>query len=490
MKKKLLLADDSITIQKVVGIIFAKEGYELLTASDGDKAFDLVLTHKPDLVIADIVMPGKNGFELCQAIKSHPALGTTSVLLLPGAFEEFDETRAVDVCADGWLTKPFESQALIDKVTALFAMPPLRLVASAQAEAEDEMSAETATAEEMAPAVADVTLETEEDDFFAVAEPDGDRSDAANETPVAEKSSDSELWGEVSFAEEDLKPQELLAASDQDEEESAEPVAEDDDPYRPAQALTPEQLAPYVSTPAAPLQEERDAPKFEPLPVETDQAFEYIAEDKIEDDNSSAATMAESDDVLELMEADFEQAEALVEDSATFIDLAAADEVLDHEAPAEAAIDLTQEDELLADNEILDLTEVDVFEEKTLVAAPPEAPPVQAASDEGEGLHEESLEQMIEEDEPLEAGSFEAAAFVAPAAPAAPADTVLSAETVEEQLRQLPEEEIAQIVEKVAGPLIERLAREMLEQVVWEVVPDLAETMIRTEIEKIKRGEA
>lgn len=536
MKKKLLLADDSITIQKVVGIIFANESYELLTASDGDKAFDLALTHKPDLVIADIVMPGKNGFELCQEIKSHPALETTSVLLLPGAFEEFDETRAVEVCADGWLTKPFESQALIDKVTVLLAMPPLRLVASAQA-AEDEMAAETAAAEQLAPVVADVTLETEEEDFFTVAEPDDDHSDAANETSAAANSSDNELWGEVSFEEEDLKPQELLAASDQNEEESAEFAAEEDDPYQPAQALTPEQLAPYMSTPAALPQEEQGSPDVEPLSAETDQDFEFIgdqpddedenisteadfagaaqmteaapsvefvAEDGIEDDSDRADTTAESDDVsndvFELMEEDLEQAEELLEDPATFIDMSAADEVFDHETSAEADIDLTPEDELSADNEILDLTEVDVFEEEeTLVAAPLEEPPVQADIDEGEFLYEESPEQIIDEDEPVETGSFDAAAFAAPAAPAAPAvpavladpaHTASSAETVEQQLRQLPEEEIVQIVEKVAGPLIERLTREMLEQVVWEVVPDLAETMIRSEIEKIKRGEA
>ncbi|MBW6509368.1 MAG: response regulator [Desulfuromonadales bacterium] len=531
MKKKLLLADDSITIQKVVEIIFAKEGFELLIASDGDKAFDLVLTHKPDVVIADIMMPGKNGFELCQAIKSHPALGTTSVLLLPGAFEEFDETKALDVCADGWLTKPFESQALIDKVTALFEVPPLRLVSAAQVEAEHEVSAETVTAEQMAPAVADLTPEAGEEDFWGVPELDNEPADAANDTSVAVSSSDSELWSEVSFEENDLKPQELLAASDEDQEESAEPAA--DDPYPSAQALTPEQLAPYVSAPAssAPPREDQQGFEDQGVTAETDFAdaahmaepgpsFEFVATDGREEDHSTA-TVDESDDVPELMAEDLEQEQALVEDSATFIDLTAADEEMADETSAAADVSMMQEEEPLGADDIFDLTEGDVVEEEEIMIAASEevasfeAPATgrdddlfsddvekvttaAAAAEFADSAAEDELEAEIDAEEQLiaaepeeieeleaveaEADSFEEFAIVPPlVAPAA--------ETLEEQLRQLPEEEIAQIVEKVAGPLIERLAREMLEQVVWEVVPDLAETMISAEIEKIKRGE-
>jgi len=107
MMKKLLLADDSITIQKVVGIIFATEDFNLTMTNDGDSGFEKALELAPDLVIADISMPGKDGFELCRAIKSEPSLSHTSVLLLPGAFDHFDENKAQEVCADGCLTKRF-----------------------------------------------------------------------------------------------------------------------------------------------------------------------------------------------------------------------------------------------------------------------------------------------------------------------------------------------------------------------------------------------
>ncbi|MCK5825794.1 MAG: response regulator, partial [Desulfuromusa sp.] len=142
MMKKLLLADDSITIQKVVGIILSTEGYQLEITDDGDRAFTKALEEVPDLVIADISMPGKDGFELCRAIKSEPTLANTSVLLLPGVFDHFDETKAGDVCADGWLTKPFESQALLDKVAQLLEAEPVQIAGTAVPE-DEELSLET-----------------------------------------------------------------------------------------------------------------------------------------------------------------------------------------------------------------------------------------------------------------------------------------------------------------------------------------------------------
>ena len=86
MMKKLLLADDSITIQKVVGIIFSTEEYQLEMTDDGNSAFNKALEEIPDLVIADISMPGKDGFELCRAIKSEPSLSNSNDLkILPSA---------------------------------------------------------------------------------------------------------------------------------------------------------------------------------------------------------------------------------------------------------------------------------------------------------------------------------------------------------------------------------------------------------------------
>src|SRR5512134_53454 len=123
MPKTLLLADDSVTIQKVVGISFANEDVVLLTVDNGDDAIVRAKEARPDVVLADVVMPGKNGYEVCQAIKADPTLAHVPVLLLTGTFEAFDEERAARAGADGHITKPFEAQSLVDKVNALLARP-------------------------------------------------------------------------------------------------------------------------------------------------------------------------------------------------------------------------------------------------------------------------------------------------------------------------------------------------------------------------------
>ena len=84
MPKTLLLADDSVVIQKHVGLSFANEDVELVTTDNGDDALARALELRPDLVLADVVMPGKNGYEVCHAIKNHPEIGTTPVLGMPG----------------------------------------------------------------------------------------------------------------------------------------------------------------------------------------------------------------------------------------------------------------------------------------------------------------------------------------------------------------------------------------------------------------------
>ncbi len=116
MPRTLLLADDSVVIQKLVGLSFANEDIEIITVDNGDDAVARAIEIKPSLVLADVVMPGKNGYEVCEAIKQHPELSGIPVLLLTGTFEAFDETRAQQVGADGQVTKPFEAQALVERV--------------------------------------------------------------------------------------------------------------------------------------------------------------------------------------------------------------------------------------------------------------------------------------------------------------------------------------------------------------------------------------
>ncbi|HWI40726.1 MAG TPA: response regulator, partial [Verrucomicrobiae bacterium] len=119
MPHKLLLADDSITIQKVVGIIFSNEEYELTVVDNGNAALEQARTVVPDVVLADALMPGKNGYDLCREIRRDPRLSHIPTLLMTGVFEPFDENRAKECGADDYITKPFESQQLIEKVRKL-----------------------------------------------------------------------------------------------------------------------------------------------------------------------------------------------------------------------------------------------------------------------------------------------------------------------------------------------------------------------------------
>lgn len=119
MPKTLLLADDSVVIQKLVGLSFANEDVELVTTDNGDDAITKARECKPDVVLADVVMPGRSGYEVCEAIKADPELAHVPVILLTGTFEAFDESRANSAGSSGHITKPFEAQALVERVNDL-----------------------------------------------------------------------------------------------------------------------------------------------------------------------------------------------------------------------------------------------------------------------------------------------------------------------------------------------------------------------------------
>jgi CheY-like chemotaxis protein len=123
--RKLLLADDSATIQKVIDLTFADEGVQVTSVSSGQAAIDRLLEIKPDVVLVDVFMPSPNGYEVCEYVKTNEQLKHIPVMLLVGSFEPFDEAEARRVGADDILTKPFQSiRRLIDRVGALVSSPP------------------------------------------------------------------------------------------------------------------------------------------------------------------------------------------------------------------------------------------------------------------------------------------------------------------------------------------------------------------------------
>src|SRR4029453_9478691 len=123
MPKTLLVADDSLTIRKVIGMVLALEDFHITAVDNGIDAIARAREMRPDLVIADVLMPGRSGYEVCETLKSDPATAGTPVLLLAGNFEPFDEARARAARADAHITKPFESQAFLDRVRTLLGLP-------------------------------------------------------------------------------------------------------------------------------------------------------------------------------------------------------------------------------------------------------------------------------------------------------------------------------------------------------------------------------
>lgn len=123
-KRRLLLADDSVTIQKVVNLTFAEEGIEVITAGDGNTAMEKFVQSPPDLVMVDVNMPGFDGYKICEMIKQDEETKQIPVILLVGSFEPFDEAEARRVGADDFLTKPFQSiRQLVTKVSDLLNRP-------------------------------------------------------------------------------------------------------------------------------------------------------------------------------------------------------------------------------------------------------------------------------------------------------------------------------------------------------------------------------
>src|SRR5438105_3297535 len=119
MTHKLLLADDSVTIQRVIELTFAEEDIKVIAVGDGQAAIDRLEANPPDIVLADVDMPKRDGYEVAAYVKSRPKLAHIPVVLLTGAFEPIDQARAEAAGSSDVLAKPFEPQMVINRVKQL-----------------------------------------------------------------------------------------------------------------------------------------------------------------------------------------------------------------------------------------------------------------------------------------------------------------------------------------------------------------------------------
>ncbi|HAK54518.1 MAG TPA: hypothetical protein DCP38_03395 [Acidobacteria bacterium] len=121
MAHRLLLADDSVTIQRVIELTFTEEDVTVTAVGDGQQAIDQIRAEPPDIVLADVGMPEKTGYEVAEFVKGDPLLSRIPVILLTGAYEPVDEERAKRIGCDGHMVKPFEPQMVINRVRDLLA---------------------------------------------------------------------------------------------------------------------------------------------------------------------------------------------------------------------------------------------------------------------------------------------------------------------------------------------------------------------------------
>ncbi len=426
MGYKVLLADDSITIQKVIGIIFANEDYDLTVVDNGNTALEKAKEIRPDVILVDAIMPGKSGYEVCREVKQDPSLMNIPLLLLVGAFEPFDEEKARNSGADDHISKPFESQLLIEKVKKLIELGEER--ARAQVQADVAM-----------PAAGPSDILNLGVDAIPASDAGPVISPAVDSGTIAEKSSDALYFDSLEIVE--ASPEDdLWGVFEVDE------VVEGED-VQLGEALEEEELQPEVVD---------SVEEIEPFVFKEDDMVQYGNGPTIslgECPESPAAAADEAFDSFALKE------EPEMEGFGGF------------GQGAEPAVEIVDEAALAPACEIQDARP-----EIAVVAEVPES-----------DIHEFGAEPARETSFQYAGGEFQ---FAPPEEPVqAPevsmpageiAPEVLSEEAGSGAAISLSEEQLASMLSKVS--------REIIEKIAWEVVPDLAETIIKEEIRKIKEG--
>ena len=119
MSKHVLIADDEPNIVISLEFLMKREGHRVSVARDGDAALDVIRREKPDLVLLDVMMPGKSGFEVCQAVRGDNALAGVKILMLSAKGRDTDLAKGSALGADAYMTKPFSTRELADKVREL-----------------------------------------------------------------------------------------------------------------------------------------------------------------------------------------------------------------------------------------------------------------------------------------------------------------------------------------------------------------------------------
>ena len=124
MTHKVLVADDEPNILVSLEFLMKREGHQVLVARDGPTALALIRSERPALVLLDVMMPGKSGYEVCQAVRADESLNGVKILMLIAKGRDTDRAQGLGLGADGYITKPFSTQELAERVRDLLAAQP------------------------------------------------------------------------------------------------------------------------------------------------------------------------------------------------------------------------------------------------------------------------------------------------------------------------------------------------------------------------------
>jgi DNA-binding response OmpR family regulator len=116
MAKRVLIADDEPNIVASLEFLMEQAGYEVKVAANGQEALELAASFRPDLVLLDVMMPGKNGYEVCQSLKSDPATRAVKVVMLSAKGRDVEVAKGLELGADAYVTKPFSTRDLVAQI--------------------------------------------------------------------------------------------------------------------------------------------------------------------------------------------------------------------------------------------------------------------------------------------------------------------------------------------------------------------------------------
>ena len=116
MSKQILVVDDEPNIVLSLKFLMDKQGYAVSAASNGDEALQAVEQTVPDLILLDVNMPGRSGFEVCEMVRANPACKATKILMLTAKGRDVDQEKGLALGADDYITKPFSTQEVVAKV--------------------------------------------------------------------------------------------------------------------------------------------------------------------------------------------------------------------------------------------------------------------------------------------------------------------------------------------------------------------------------------